>query len=155
VSDIGVGLRQQIEQAAGTLAFAHFDGESVEAFGWRRSVLTHQDVCIKLVRALHGGEQRGARFRADEIRACQFRKTQAIFYEGARPVQIPTISFGFGEVMERAFFTNQILNLARDCQPLLIILNRLLRPPKRVIDSTQTGESDSFARPILYLAANQ
>jgi len=104
---------------------------------------------------LHGGEQRGARFRADEIRACRFRNPQAVFYQGARTIQIPTISFGFGEVMERAFFTNQILNLARDCQPLLIVFNRLLRPPKRVIDSTQTGESDSFARPILDLAANQ
>ena len=57
LTHVGAGFAEQVEQAAGALAFADFDGERVEAFGWLRLVLAHQQVGVKLVGTLHGGEK--------------------------------------------------------------------------------------------------
>ena len=69
LAHIGAGFGEQVEEAAGALAFADLNGEGIQPFRWLSLVLTHQQVGVKLVSALDGGEKRGAGFRADKIRA--------------------------------------------------------------------------------------
>ena len=98
LTQISAGFGEQVEQTAGALAFAHFDGKRVEPFGWIRLVLAHQDVCIKLVRALHRSKQCSAGYRADDFSAQRFSNPQSVFDQGASLRQIAAFTVRPGEI---------------------------------------------------------